>query len=281
MHRVEEALSGSWWFVCTVAFTLGLRHGLDADHLATIDGLARRNARDNPRLAQFSGTLFSLGHGIVILVIAVVASILAGVWETPAWLEISGTAISISFLLGLAFLNLYSVWTTPAGQVVRPAGIRSRLFGRIVNVEHPLVIVAVGMLFALSFDTVTHAALFAIAAESFGGVGPSLMLASLFVLGMLIADGANGFWIAHLIRRADRKAVIASRLMATAVGLLSLGVGAFTILKLVSPALDHAAEQAGIWVGIGVLGLIALAFLLAMFAATGHGHAEAHKMPAE
>lgn len=271
---MEEHLSGSWWFVCAVAFTLGLRHGLDADHLATIDGLARRNAVRNPRLSQLSGTLFSLGHGMVILAIALAASLLAGTWQTPAWLEISGTAISISFLLGLAFLNLYSVWTTPAGQVVAPSGIKSRLFQRIINAERPIVILGVGMLFALSFDTVTHAALFALAAEAFGGVGPTLILASLFVLGMLIADGANGFWIAHLIRRADRRAAIASRVMATAVGLLSLSVAGLTLFKLVSPAFEEATDAAGLWVGVAVVAAVGLAFILAMLAAKAHSHPE-------
>lgn len=278
---MEEALSGSWAFICAVAFTLGLRHGLDADHLATIDGLARRNATRSPRLSQLSGTLFSLGHGMVILVIALSASLLAGQWQTPAWLEISGATISISFLLGLAFLNLYSVWTTPRDQIVAPAGIKSRLFNRIINVEQPIVILAVGMLFALSFDTVTHAALFAIAAESFGGVGPTLILASLFVFGMLIADGANGFWISHLIRRADKRAAVASRVMATAVGVLSLGVAALTLTKLLSPSLERATEEAGYLVGVGVLAAVGLAFVLAMLVAKAHTRSEPEKIAAE
>ncbi len=278
---MEESLSGSWAFICAVAFTLGLRHGLDADHLATIDGLARRNATRNPRLSQLSGTLFSLGHGIVILAIALSASLLAGHWQTPEWLEISGATISISFLLGLAFLNLYSVWKTPRGQIVAPSGIKSRLFSRIINAERPIVILAVGMLFALSFDTITHAALFAIVAESFGGVGSTLILALLFVFGMLLADGANGFWISHLIRRADKRAAIASRVMATAVGLLSLGVAALTLSKLLSPALEQATEVAGYWVGIGVLAAVGLAFGLAMFAASAHSHAHPEKIAAE
>jgi high-affinity nickel-transport protein len=278
---LEEVLTGSWLFICTIAFTLGIRHGLDADHLATIDGLARRNATRNPLLSQFSGTLFSLGHGFVILIIALSVSLLASQWETPAWLEISGTTISISFLLGLAFLNLYSAWATPHDQIVAPAGIKSRLFSRIINVEKPFVVLAVGMLFALSFDTVTHAALFAIVAESFGGVGPTMILASLFVFGMLLADGANGFWISHLIRRADKRAAIASRVMATAIGLLSLGVAFLTLVKLLSPAIENAAEEAGYWVGIGVLAAIGLAFIVAMFAAKVHSHGNLKKIITE
>ena len=53
-----------------LVFVLGVKHGFDADHLATIDGLTRFNARANPRWARFCGTLFSLGHGAVVIAIA-------------------------------------------------------------------------------------------------------------------------------------------------------------------------------------------------------------------
>ena len=54
------------------AFLFGLKHGFDADHLATIDGLARVQARHGrPRLARCAGLLFSAGHGLTILAAAV------------------------------------------------------------------------------------------------------------------------------------------------------------------------------------------------------------------
>ena len=61
-----------------MVFLLGLRHGMDPDHLATIDGLARYNGQNRPRVARWSGCFFSLGHGaIVTLVAAFVAASLA------------------------------------------------------------------------------------------------------------------------------------------------------------------------------------------------------------
>mgnify|MGYP002481491783 CR=1 FL=1 len=60
-----------------LVFLLGLKHGFDADHLATIDGLTRFNARSRPRLARLCGTLFSLGHGAVVLAVAVGAGLIA------------------------------------------------------------------------------------------------------------------------------------------------------------------------------------------------------------
>jgi high-affinity nickel-transport protein len=55
-----DQLPATWTALCALAFVLGARHGFDADHLATIDGLTRYNARTNPALARFCGALFSL-----------------------------------------------------------------------------------------------------------------------------------------------------------------------------------------------------------------------------
>lgn len=88
--------------------------------------------------------------------------------------------------------------------------------------------VGVGMLFALSFDTVSQAALFAVTAMRHGGWQSALLLSLLFLAGMLIVDGLNGAWMARLMVRADRTALVASRTMALAVsgvGLLVAGVG--------------------------------------------------------
>ena len=58
-----------------LAFVLGLKHGMDVDHLATIDGLARFNtAAGRLRLARLCGFLFSLGHGAIVCAVAVTAT---------------------------------------------------------------------------------------------------------------------------------------------------------------------------------------------------------------
>ena len=61
-----DSIPTVWAALCGLAFALGARHGFDADHLATIDGLARYSAASRPRLARSAGLLFSLGHGAVV-----------------------------------------------------------------------------------------------------------------------------------------------------------------------------------------------------------------------
>ena len=67
-------LPTDWSTLCVLVFLLGMRHGFDADHLAAIDGLTRLNQRPGLALARYCGALFSAGHGLVVLVIAVVVS---------------------------------------------------------------------------------------------------------------------------------------------------------------------------------------------------------------
>lgn len=262
-----DQLPATWTALCVLAFALGTKHGFDADHLATIDGLTRYNAGTNPSLARLCGTLFSLGHGLVVCGVAVAAASLTTDWQTPAWLEATGIGVSVLFLFGLAFVNLRAVWTTDVASVVAPVGVRSRLLGRSVTVRRPWAVAAVGMLFALSFDTISQATLFAVAAGRFGGVPEALLVAGLFVLGMLCVDGVNGVWISRLIRRADRTAAIASRVMALTVAGISLAVGFFTVAKLVAPAVDAWADGREALIGSAVVAGVLGAFVVAMLAA--------------
>jgi high-affinity nickel-transport protein len=261
-----DYLPTTWAALCALAFALGAKHGFDADHLATIDGLTRYNG-SNPRLARACGTLFSLGHGAVVLLVALVTGSLASRWQAPDWLELTGIGVSIAFLFGLAFLNVHAVLTAHPHEVVRPTGIKGRLLGRVLTVRSRWAVAAVGALFAISFDTVSQAALFAIAAGRFGGVAHALVLAGIFVCGMLLVDGINGAWIAKLIRRADRTAALASRVMALSVAGLSLGVGLFTIAKLAAPDLDAWADGRELYFGGTVVAGVLSAFAVGMLAA--------------
>jgi hypothetical protein len=159
-----DSIPTVWAALCGLAFALGARHGFDADHLAAIDGLARYSAASRPRLARSAGLLFSLGHGAVVLAVVAAAVQLASSWHTPHWLELTGVAVTIVFLFGLAFVNVRSVVRTAPGAVVRPAALKGRLFGRLTDVDRPWAMAGIGALFALSFDTISQASLFALAA---------------------------------------------------------------------------------------------------------------------
>ena len=247
-----------------LVFVLGLKHGFDADHLATIDGLTRFNSRTRPRLARYCGALFSLWHGAVVVAIALAVSTLARHWQTPEWLETFGAWVSIAFLFALGLLNVQAVLRTERGEIVHPVGLKGRFLGRLAQAASPGLIALVGALFAFSFDTISQAALFALTATQFGGWQDALMLGLLFMLGMLVTDGINGFWISRLIVRADQIAAIASRVMSLVVAGVSLLVGVFGVMKLSLPSIDAWSEGKELFFGGGVVTVIGGSFLLSL-----------------
>src|SRR5258706_15426879 len=80
-----EALPGHWLALIAVVFLLGLKHGLDPDHLAAIDGLTRFNASRRPLLSRWSGLLFSAGHGVVVTAVGGPGAPAAPEWRRPPW----------------------------------------------------------------------------------------------------------------------------------------------------------------------------------------------------
>jgi high-affinity nickel-transport protein len=256
--------SDDWLALMALALTLGLKHGLDADHLVAIDGLTRFSAEFRPRFARWCGVFFSLGHGAVVVTVAVVVGLAAERWIVPGWLEHLGAWISIAFLAGLGIVNLAAVANTPPHDMVRTIAFRGRLLGRLMRTSNPLAIMLVGALFALSFDTVSQAALFAVAASSIGSWADGAALAGVFMVGMAVADGVNGLWISSLLGSAGRRARIASRVMGLAVGGLGLGLAALGAARYFSGSIGAWLEGRELDMGLAVIALVAGAFGLAM-----------------
>ncbi len=262
-------LPNDWIALLALVFILGAKHGLDADHLATIDGLTRYNLRLAPQRARWCGSLFSLGHGAVVMLIALGVGLASVKWQVPEWMEDLGTWISISFLTLLGILNLRAVLTAPAGDMVATVGFKAGLLRRLQATSHPLAIAAVGSLFALSFDTLSQAALFAVTATQHGGVAHTLALGLAFTIGMLLADGANGLWIARMLRRADQRARIASRVMGLMVAAISLSVAAFGLARWLRADISQWYEGKELLVGVAVILVLTSSFVVGTWLARG------------
>jgi high-affinity nickel-transport protein len=262
-----ETLPNDWLALVALVFLLGLKHGFDPDHLVTIDGMARFNAVNRPRLSRLSGLLFSLGHGAVVTLVAILVATVVAEWRAPEWLELTGAGISILFLLVLAVANLVAVFRAHPGEVVRTVGLKSRLLGSLVETSHPAVIASVGAAFALSFDTISQAMLFSIAGSSVAGWMFAATLGFVFTAGMVTTDSLNGFYMSKLIYRADRRAAVASRIMSVAVAVLSIVIAGLGFARLHWPAVDAKLESFGFALGVAVVLAMVAAYAFAMRAA--------------
>jgi nickel/cobalt transporter (NiCoT) family protein len=194
--------------LAALVLALGLKHGFDPDHLAAIDGLTRSSQ------SRWCGLYFSLGHGTAVTVVGAAVTLAAMHWQPPAWLALAGVLISAGMLLVLGWLNLKEL-----------SGIR-----------HPALIASVGAAFSLSFDTLAHALLF-----SAHGAAFAILLGALFTLGMVITDALNGWWVARMIRAADRRAAIASRWMSRVVAALCLLVAALGFTRYFLINIEYSA----------------------------------------
>lgn len=245
-----------------IVLMLGMQHGFDADHLAAIDGLTRFNARARPRLARLAGVLFSAGHGLIVIAVALGVSLLAQSWRVPHWLDAFGAWTSITLLTLLALLNIAAVLRAPPHETACLAGWRSGVFAALLRAGSPLTVMGVGTLFALSFDTVSQAALFAVTATQFGGWQSALLLALLFIGGMLVTDGINGLWISHLIRRSDHTARVASRVLSLGVSGIGLLVAGLMAAGRTAPTVALWSEVNAFWLGAAVIVIVAVSFAM-------------------
>jgi len=261
---MTESLPSHWLSLVAVVFLLGLKHGLDPDHLAAIDGLARFNAGRRPKLSRWSGLLFSAGHGLVVTIVAIAVATVATEWHAPAWLETVGVWISIAFLMLLGVANLAAVVRTPPGQVVHPVGLKSRAFERLTRAEHPVLIAAVGAAFALSFDTISQAVLFSVTGSHLAGWMFAATLGLVFTAGMMATDALNGLWVSHLVRAADGRAAVASRVMSFAVGSVALAIAALGAARFALPAFDARMESWGVVLSAAVVAVVVVAYATAL-----------------
>ena len=199
-----------------VAYVLGLRHGVDADHIAAIDNTTRKLMQQGkPRFTV--GTWFSLGHstivvGLIAAIVFVTRAIIGQISALQNWGNIAGTLISGVFLFVIAFINLLIVFGVyrlfkqarqgkmneeELEEYMAKRGFLNRLFRPLFKfVNDAWQIYPIGVLFGLGFDTATEVALIAISV----GVGVSssiplwqiLVLPVLFTCGMVLTDTTDG-----------------------------------------------------------------------------------------
>lgn len=212
-----------------LVFILGIKHGFEPDHLAVIDGMTRSISPQNR--AKYSGCFFSLGHGFIVIVLATLIGLAQKTQSVPVFFQATGIWISIIFLIGFGIYNTYLA-LTPSDQV-QLAGPKSMLFNYLVQSNKQLSFMMpflIGMLFSLSFDTLSMTTAFAISGFTLGGPWLPTILAIIFMVGMVIIDGLNGFIVANIITYFNRRSQWVSRMINFVIGGFSLMIGIYYLL---------------------------------------------------
>ena len=260
-----------------LAYGFGLRHAVDADHIAAIDNVTRKLMQDGQRPVSV-GFFFALGHSAVVLIVAALVAVTAAALEhrVEGWKNIGGfisTSVSALFLFLIAAMNiiiLRGVWNAfnrvRRGQpysdddfdlLLNNRGLLARLFRPMFRlVSKPVWMLPLGFLFGLGFDTATEVSLLGISASQASqgvSIGSVLVFPVLFAAGMSLVDttdgvlmvGAYDWAFVRPIRKLYYNLTIT--LVSVVVALLIGGIEALGLLS------DQLKLQGGFWNVIGTL----------------------------
>jgi nickel/cobalt transporter (NiCoT) family protein len=199
-----------------VAYGLGLRHAVDADHIAAIDNVTRKLMQEGKRPVTV-GLFFALGHSSVVLVasaaVALTASVLGsrsqGLREIGATI---GTLVSFGFLWLIAVMNLLTlrgIWAAfrrvrasgvyeheDLDTLLVKGGVAARFFRPLFGLmRHSWQMFPLGFLFGLGFETATEVMLLGMSAEQASqgvSLASILLFPALFAAGMTLVDTTDG-----------------------------------------------------------------------------------------
>ncbi len=260
-----------------LAWVFGLRHAVDADHIAAIDNAVRKLMQDGQRPIGV-GCYFSLGHSTVVVLVsmavAAAAGSLQGRWDAlQAVGGVIGTTVSAVFLLLIALANLAvlpGIWRSfravARGGVLDQQALETLLNGRglLARLLRPVLravsrswhMYPVGFLFGLGFDTATEVGVLGIAAtQAAQGVSAwhILVFPALFTAGMSFIDTLDGVLMVGVYSwafvRPIRKLWYNLTITAASV-IVALVIGAVEALGLIGGELGL---RGGIWAPIAAI----------------------------
>ena len=276
-----------------LAYTFGLRHAFDADHIAAIDNITRKLLQQGRR-PMGAGFFFSLGHSTVVFGLAAGLAVAARTVDShiPAFQTyggLIGAGVSGTFLWIIGILNLIvlidivrvfcdmrqgSLDGERLEQRLNDRGLMNRFFlGRVSGaVTKSWHMYPLGVLFGLGFDTATEVGLLAVSAGVATHQVPFLAVISLpllFAAGMSLLDTADGAFMAHAYEWAFRNPVrkVYYNITVTSLSVaIALAIGSVELLQVVAARLRL---DSGVWAWLNRLDFETLGYaIVAMFLAT-------------
>jgi nickel/cobalt transporter (NiCoT) family protein len=278
-----------------LAYGFGLRHAVDADHIAAIDNTTRKLMQDGQRPIAV-GLFFSLGHSTIVVAMSVLIAVSAGfIADMPTFADIGGligTTVSAAFLILIGVINLVvllDIYRT--FRVVARGGeydeesledyLQNRgLLARILRPAIQLVrkswhMYPLGVLFGLGFDTASEVALLGLAATSGASGLPIyyiLLLPALFAAGMSLVDTTDGVLMLAAYGWAYVKPIrkLYYNLNITLVSVvIAFLIGGVEVLGIVGDRFhlsggiwDAVANLDFGWIGFAIIGVFAASWLI-------------------
>lgn len=277
-----------------LAYSFGLRHAVDADHIAAIDNVTRKLMHQR-KPSMSVGLYFSLGHSTIVVALSALVAIttiaIKGRFtQIESFGAIAGTLISAAFLFTIAAINivvLCSIYRTfkcvlAGGRykdedfnlILASRGLLGRLFRSMFRlIEHSWQMYPVGLLFGLGFDTATEVGLLGISAAEVAkglNIWSIMVFPALFTAGMTLIDTSDSVLMVGSYAWALAKPVrkLYYNLIVTLISIIiALIVGSIESLGLVQREMDLGGPfwnaVAAIYNNFGLLGYIIIGSFVA------------------
>lgn len=268
----EAALLGT----AVLAYSFGLRHGLDADHIAAIDNVTRKLIQERKRPVAV-GFFFALGHSLVVVLASILVAYAAKSFtsylpQIQAYGGLASALVSTTFLLVIGLFNALlladlcrayrrSRSGVADGDSAAVTQIKGNLLARLCapvfgKIRHSWQMMPLGFLFGLGFETATEVAVFSTAAmHAVQGVDlmTILLFPALFTVGMLTVDALDGVLMVRVygwayvnpMRKLRYNLVLT--LISTLLALVIAGIGMVSLLH------KYFDLQGGLWSRISSL----------------------------
>ena len=276
-----------------LAYTLGLRHAFDADHIAAIDNTTRKFLQEGKKQVG-TGFFFSLGHSTVVAVLALALALAtkAAKEELPVLQGIGGiiaTSVSGVFLYLIGILNLivlvgiYRIFrrmrhgdydAKELEEQLVNRGFANRFFRRLFgSIKSSWQMYPLGVLFGFGFDTASEIALLAISAGAASSGIPVvgiLVLPLLFASGMCLMDTADGAFMAQAYDWAFSNPIRKVYYNLTVTGLsvaVALFIGTVELYQVATSGLDLGGVLGFVQnLGFGYLGYVVVGMFVLVWA---------------
>ncbi|AMO19693.1 NAD+ synthetase [Flavobacterium columnare] len=241
-----------------ILLILGLRHGLDPDHIAVIDNYTYRLHENKNTWSRWVGTLFTLGHGVMVTLIALILSYLKNNFQVPIWVDwvLNWLPMFLLLLMGIGNINslIYS-------RKNNSWSLKKYLIPKFLDKKvSPITVFITGIVFGFIFDTSSQIAAFGLAISGTNHWLFSVIGGIVFSIGLIFTGTIDSYLLSKLLKTFDRTKIQKHRFkLNILITIMCFIIPIYKIATVFKPTMELNDLENNL-VGLGFLGIILILY---------------------
>jgi high-affinity nickel-transport protein len=249
MDLIAQNLSG-----LILLLVLGLRHGLDPDHIAMIDGYTYRLHENKNKWSKWVGSLFTFGHGLMVTLISLFLSLLKNKFEIPPAIEYFITWFPMLMLL---YIGITNILILQGKTVTKRFSLKQCLMPVHFNKHlNPFSIILTGLVFGFIFDTSSQIAAFGYTMSASDQWLFAVLGGLVFSTGLMITGTCDSILLNKLLKSFEQKKIQNFRFKINLlITIMCFAIPLYKIMCFINPTLELSDFQNNI-VGLTFISII-------------------------